>query len=128
MSAGHFFVGLGAGIAILAVPVLTLTPGSGLPQRFVDWIEGPPGASAEFGQVSSDNAAVSRPLRGYRPGDPTPAPETAPTVQARGMPTARPTPPPVPVNAPALNSLRWAGTGVIRSGGAPVLVRRAPGT
>lgn len=129
MSAGHFFVGLGAGIAILAVPVLTLTPGSTVPQHLVDWIEGPPPQAAPVAQVTGDDVASRVPLHGYQPGDPTPAPQTAPTVKPLvPKPTAvsAPTPQPV-VNAPPLSTLRWAGTGVIRSGGAPVTVRRVAG-
>ena len=129
MSAGHFFVGLGAGIAILAVPVLTLTPGSAVPQHIIEWIEGPPAQTRSGPQVVSDNAAANVPLRGYQPGDPTPAAEVAPTVKPLAVPTRQvpPTPQPV-VNAPPLNTLRWAGTGVIHSGGAPVTVRRVAGS
>jgi len=124
MSAGHFFVGLSAGVAILAVPVLMLTPGSQVPQHLIDWIEGPPPTTA----ASSDTVAVSRPLSGYQAGDPTPAPQAVPTIQPLSMPTpvARPTPQPI-VSAPPLSSLRWAGTAVIRSGGMPVYVRQIAG-
>jgi SH3-like domain-containing protein len=125
MSASHFFVGLGAGIAILAVPVAMLTPGSTVPQHIVDWIEGP---APQIAQLSTDDAAANRPLRGYQQGEPTPAADTVPTVQPRAVPTRVPPPTPQPlVNAPALSTLRWAGTGVIRATGAPVLVRQVPG-
>src|SRR5579864_8875860 len=128
MAAGHFFIGLGAGIAILAVPVLTLTPGSTVPQHIVDWIEGPPPQTAAAPKVVSDNAAANVPLRGYQPGDPTPAPEVAPTVKPLAEPTRRAAPTSQPlVDAPPLTSLRWAGTGVIHSAGAPVTVRRVAG-
>lgn len=120
MAASHFFIGLGAGIAILAVPVLSLTP-LDLPHRFVAWIEGPP-PRAQHAVV--EDAALSRPVHGYRPGDPTPTVEPAPTIKpaailatsaARHAPAAA---------QPAGSSMR---TGVIRSGGAAVAVRRAPG-
>jgi SH3-like domain-containing protein len=121
MSAGHFFIGLGAGIAILAVPVLTLTP---VPQRVVGWIEGPPPAPP---QIITDNAAAQRPVRGYQPGAPTPAtgPGAPPTLQPIAVSTPAPQ-----AQAPLPQSLadaRWARTGVIRSGGAPVYVRQQPG-
>jgi hypothetical protein len=38
MGASHFFVGMGAGIAILSVPVLTLGPGRDLPSQLSAWI------------------------------------------------------------------------------------------
>ena len=127
MSAGHFFVGLGAGIAILAVPVLTLTPGRELPQRLVAWIDGPPPREA---QVSADDAAVTRPLRGYRAGDPTPGAD-APTPPPTLSPSDRPTPSSVPTEVVSAPSAQVGGsgikTGVIRSDGAPVAVRRVAG-
>jgi SH3-like domain-containing protein len=119
MGASHFFVGLGAGIAILTVPVLALG-GTDLPQRFGSWIEGPPRQPAQ-GSV----AAISRPTHGYKPGDATPAAEAPPTVE----PALRPTP--VPQVQPAFVQPLPSGgsmrTGVIRGGGAPVFVRRAAG-
>jgi SH3-like domain-containing protein len=121
VAASHFFVGLGAGMAILALPVLTLTPAADLPHRLADWVNGPP---SQLHQAVADDAALSRPMRGYRPGDPTPAPEVVPTV---GKPGAPPTPIPpaqaVVVQPGSGTSMR---TGVIRSGGAAVPVRRAP--
>ena len=124
VAASHFFVGLGAGIAILAVPVLTLTPGAELPQRLVAWIDGPPPAVTE---ARTEDAAISRPLRGYRPGDPTPtpAPEAPPTLRPVVVPTSAPrTQPPLPQPLPSGASMR---TGVIRSGGQAVVVRRVAG-
>jgi|SRR5579859_3576975 len=122
MGASHFFVGLGAGIAILTVPVLTLGSGLDLPQRFAAWIDGPPQTT----QTGINVAAVNRPARGYQPGDPTPAPDAPPTIE----PALRPTPVPhiQPIFAQPLpqagGSMR---TGVIHAGGAPVFVRRAAG-
>jgi hypothetical protein len=88
MAASHFFVGLSAGIALLAVPVLLFTPGSGVPRQVFEWIEGPPRAV----QLTNEDAAGSRPLSGYQPGDPTPSPQAVPTIQAYGQPTPPPTP------------------------------------
>jgi SH3-like domain-containing protein len=125
MSAGHFFVGLGAGIAILSVPVMLLTPGSAAPEHLISWIMGPdPQPKA---QITTQDAAANRPQVGYRPGNPTPAPETAPpTIEPLKSARARPTPQPI-VNAPPLDTLRWQGTAVIHSGGMPVYVRRVAG-
>jgi hypothetical protein len=127
MAASHFFVGLAAGAALLTVPVLALSPGIDLPHRLVAWIDGPPAPSS-----TTNVAAVSRPIRGYVPGAPgttgndqpsvddgTPPPTLAPAAR----PTVAPARPAVAV-APPSNSLR---TGVIRGGGQPVVVRRAPG-
>ena len=109
-------------MAILAVPLLTLTPAADLPHRLGAWIDGP---SAPPPQTVAGDAALGRPMRGYRPGEPTPVPEVVPTVVKPG---ARPTPPPAAppalVPPPSGASMR---TGVIRSAGAPVPVRRAPG-
>ena len=137
MSASHFFVGLGAGIAILAVPVLTFTPGLNGPQRLVEWINGPSSAASALQAAKADDAAATRPLHGYRPGDATPV-ETAdapPTLQARA-PTATPQALAQTGQAPAgiLSILGTGGsggsplrTGVIRSGGTQVAVRRVAG-
>ena len=109
-------------MAILAVPLLTLTPAADLPHRLAAWIDG---SSPRPLQMVAGDAALGRPVRGYRPGDPTPAPEVVPTVV---KPAARTTP--LPAAQPALlqppsgTSMR---TGVIRSAGVPVPVRRAPG-
>jgi SH3-like domain-containing protein len=122
MGASHFFVGLGAGIAILTVPVLTLAPGMDLPHRFAMWIDGP---SANTQTLNA--AAASRPERGYKPGDPTPAAEAAPpTIAPVVKPTAVPTQvvPQALVLPPSGSATR---TGVIRGGGTPVFVRRAAG-
>jgi SH3-like domain-containing protein len=128
MSASHFFVGLGAGVAILTVPVLTLTPGLDVPGRLEAWINGPP---PQVAQVTSDNAAADRPLRGYRPGDPTPtpAPEAPPTLQPISL---QPTPiPPQPASVlsssvVSLQNARWSTTGVIHANGSAVYVRSVP--
>lgn len=122
MAASHFFVGLGAGIAILAVPVLTLTPGVELPHRLAAWIDGPPPQAA---QVRTDDAATNRPVRGYKPGDPTPAPDAPPVLKPAivATPTA-----PVQQSAPQPPATGASmRTGVIRSGGQPVYVRRLAG-
>ena len=125
MAASHFFVGLAAGVAILSVPVVVLTPA---PQRMLQWIEGP---STQAVQLGTEDAAANRPLRGYAPGDPTPAPQAVPTIEPPSRPTVAPTPQAVTAaqGAPNLSTdnLRWAGTGVIRSGGTPVYVRRVAG-
>jgi SH3-like domain-containing protein len=129
MAASHFFVGLGAGIAILAVPAFVFTPASSVPGHVLEWINSGPAGPLQFG---SDDAASSRPLRGFQQGAPTPtAAAAAPTVQPR-VPTALPTQAAIPAGQLAPNvgitaNLRWAGTGTIRSGGVPVAVRRVPG-
>jgi SH3-like domain-containing protein len=125
MSAGHFFVGLGAGIAILSLPVMMLMPGSTVPERVIDWIMGPDPEPKP--QIVAEDSAANRPLHGYRPGDPTPAAATAPpTIEPLSVATAAPTPAPI-VDAPPLNTLRWQSTAVIHSNGAPVYVRRVAG-
>jgi hypothetical protein len=124
VSANHFFVGLGAGIAILAVPVIALTPGRELPQQLVGWIEGPP---PQARTVKSDDAGSNRPQRGYKPGDPTPGPAGAPpTLGSVVKPTQTPAPAPQ-VQPPVMPSISSLRTGVIRSGGAPVPVHRVAG-
>jgi len=132
MAAGHFFVGLAAGVAILSVPALLFTPASSVPQHVVEWIQGPPVASLPI--TTNDDVAANRPLRGYQPGDPTPAAQAAPTTQPPTTPTALATRLPTidsgqvaPNVSAAAANLRWAGSGVIRSGGVPVWVRRAAG-
>jgi SH3-like domain-containing protein len=124
MAANHFFVGLAAGISILAVPVVVLTPA---PQRMLQWIEGP----GQPVQITTEDAAANRPVRGYLPGNPTPGPQAVPTIQPPARPTVAPTRPPAPIAQVAPNvstdNLRWAGTGVIRSSGIPVYVRRVAG-
>ena len=77
MGASHFFVGLTAGVAILAVPVLTLTPGMDLPHRFALWIDGP----SVSGGSSNALDVVSRPRSGYTPGYRTPAAASPPTLE-----------------------------------------------
>ena len=131
MAAGHFFVGLAAGVAILAVPAMLFTPASSVPQHVVEWIQGPPAASLPI--RTNEDVAANRPVRGYRPGDPTPAAQAAPTIQPPTTPTALPTRVPIasgqvgPNVLAATANLRWAGSGVIRSGGVPVSVRRVAG-
>jgi len=121
MGASHFFVGLGAGIALLTVPVLTLGPGTDLPHRFASWIDGPPPQAAQLAGA----AAVNRPTRGYKRGDPTPVAEAPPTIEPALRPTAVPQVQPALAEAPpSAGSMR---TGVIRAGGGPVYVRRAAG-
>jgi len=122
MGASHFFVGLGAGIAILTVPVLTLG-GLDMPRRLATWIDGPPPQAAQAGA----GTAISRPTHGYKPGDPTPAADAPPTVEPAPRPTPVPQAQPAVVQVqppPSSGSMR---TGVIRAGGAPVFVRRAAG-
>ena len=109
-------------MAILAVPILALTPGMDVPHRVAAWIDGPPPRAA---QVRTEDAATSRPQRGYKPGDPAPATETPPTLR----PAVAPTTPaqveqPVPQPLASGTSMR---TGVVRSGGQPVYVRRLAG-
>jgi len=126
VSAGHFFVGLGAGLAILTIPVALLNPA--LPQHIEGWINGSPPDAASL--TTTQSAAVTRPLSGYKPGDPTPTVEAPPLIQARVTPTAEPAARPAVVPsgpAPQLADLRWAGTGVIHSGGIPVYVRKVAG-
>jgi hypothetical protein len=127
MAASHFFIGLAAGLGILAVPVLVFTPGSSVPRHVVDWIQGPPAQSIQLGP--DENVAASRPARGYQAGEPTPAPQAVPTLQGVAKPTAVPTRQPVTLAQAQTNlaNVRWAGTAVIRSGGQPVAVRRVPG-
>ncbi len=112
------------GLAVLAIPTVALT---NAPQRFTEWLNTPP---IDTHQVLSDDAASSRPLRGYVAGEPTPSsPTPAPTLGALGRPESIPTRAPAPA-APAsadLSSLRWGRTGMIRSGGQPVMARRVPG-
>jgi SH3-like domain-containing protein len=130
MAASHFFIGLAAGLGILAVPVLVFTPGSSVPRHVIDWIEGPPAQTVQLGP--DDNVAASRPVRGYQAGEPTPAAQAVPTLEGLPKPTAVPTRQPAAVAQAAqlaanTANLRWAGTAVIRSGGQPVIVRRVAG-
>ena len=124
MAASHFFVGLGAGIAILVVPVLTLAPGLDVPHRLATWIDGPPSQTAQLPRT--DAAALSRPVRGYKPGDPTPAVETPPPT-LRPLVVATPAARIQQAVPPPLTSGASMRTGVIRSGGQPVYVRRLAG-
>jgi SH3-like domain-containing protein len=123
MGASHFFVGLGAGIAILTVPALTLVPGMDLPHRFATWIDG--GSVNTARTAATDLVAVSRPRSGYKPGDPTPAPETPPTIAPVVAPTVAPrAQPQVVVQPPPGSTTR---TGVVRGNGTPVFVRKVAG-
>ena len=128
MSAGHFFVGVGAGIAVLSVPALLLVPGLEVPQRLDAWMGGSVQVSAHA-TPTVELAGVTRPKRGYLPGEPTPTPPLPPpTLAAITRPTAtprpQPEPPPTGLTSRPATGLR---TGVIRSGGVAVAVRRAAG-
>lgn len=124
MAASHFFVGLGAGVALLTLPVLAFAPGLDMPGRVAAWVNGPDPTTQ---QRTANVPAVTRPVRGFVPGEPTPVEETPPpTLVAVVKPTplpARPTAPPTLAGLPA-SGVR---TGVIRSGGTPVPVRKAAG-
>jgi hypothetical protein len=129
VAATHFFVGLGAGVALLTVPVLLVAPGLDVPGHVAAWIDGPPGAT----QVATPPVA-SRPVRGYVPGEPTQGPDAPPSTLVAPLPPTPvlPAPPPLaPTPTTALLPLPTftsaIRTGVIRSGGAPVSVRRAAG-
>ena len=119
MAAAHFFVGLGAGAALLTVPLL-LAPDLNVPGRVAAFVQGPPAVA----RVEAPPGA-SRPVRGYVPGEPTPAAESPPPTLA---PIVKPTAPPAPT-VPAQQAPMRVGamqrTGVIRSGGTPVAVRTA---
>lgn len=128
MAASHFFIGLGAGVALLTIPVLVLAPGLDLPGRFEAWIEGPPPAPP-----SSSIEVPTRPVRGYVPGTtqsvdepPTPPPTLSPAVRPTEPPAAPLAATPVlgSALAPPGNGLR---TGVIRAGGSGAFVRHAAG-
>jgi SH3-like domain-containing protein len=123
MAAGHFFIGLAAGLGILAMPVLVFTPAG----HVLEWIQGSPAQTLRLGP--DDNVAASRPASGYHAGDPTPVPQAVPTLQAMARATVAPTRQPVALAQAPSNAanMRWAGTAVIRSGGAPVTVRRIAG-
>jgi SH3-like domain-containing protein len=122
VAASHFFVGLGAGLALLTLPVVALAPGSDLPGRFVAWIDGGPRTATSNAGVSS----LTRPVRGFVPGEPTPDPAAPPpTLAPAARPTAVPPPPPPTLALPPSGSAMR--TGIIRSGGRPVSVRRAAG-
>jgi SH3-like domain-containing protein len=125
MSAGHFFLGVSAGLAILSVPVVAFGPSAALdlPGRVGAWIAGPPREEPRV-QV----AGVQRPLSGYVPGEPTPTqPAAAATVVPPAKPTAAPTQTPVPIGEGAAGVPAGTRTGVIRSGGPGVWVRRSAG-
>jgi hypothetical protein len=131
VAATHFFVGLGAGVALLTVPVLLMAPGLDVPGHVVAWIDSPPSVT----QVATPVVA-SRPVRGYVPGEATQGPDAppptlvAPFTPAPALPAPQQPPPAstltaAPLPLPTLGAA--VRTGVIRSGGAPVTVRRAAG-
>lgn len=119
MAASHFFVGLGAGVALLTVPVLVFAPG--VPARVAAWLDSPPPSVA---QVQQAPAAAGRPVRGFVPGEATPGPQAPPPTLA---PQVKPTAIPRPTTAPMPTLGSMLKTGVIRSGGTPVPVRKAAG-
>lgn len=124
MAASHFFVGLGAGVALLTLPVLVLAPGIDVPGKVAGWVNGPQ-PSAQ--QATANAPALTRPVRGFVAGEPTPAQDSPPpTLVGLTKPTAQP---PQAQPTPTLAALPASGTrtGVIRSPGAPVTVRRAAG-
>jgi SH3-like domain-containing protein len=133
MAASHFFIGMGAGLAILTIPAVIAAPQMDLPQRIGAWVAGPPQSEAVRAVRGDDAAtAANRPRRGYQVGDATPTPELQPppTLQPRVI-----APPPQPAAEPqpapqAVPTLPPSGlqTGVIRSGGGgAVYVRRVAG-
>jgi hypothetical protein len=116
-------------VALLTAPVLFIAPGLDVPGHVAAWIDGPPSAT----QVPTP-AVASRPVRGYVPGEPTQGPDAPPpTLVAPLTPTPVPPAPPPPPSTPTTAPLPLptvssaVRTGVIRSGGAPVSVRRAAG-
>jgi hypothetical protein len=123
VAASHFFVGLGAGLALLTLPVLALGPGMDVPGRFAAWIDGGPRPASS---TSGATAQLTRPVRGFVPGEPTPdAAGPPPTLAPAARPTAVPPPPQPTLRLPPSGSAMR--TGIIRSGGGPVTVRRAAG-
>src|SRR5919202_6032235 len=136
MAASHFFLGVGAGLAILTIPTAVFAPQLDLPQRIGAWVAGPP-ASEGSRPSAADVASSNRPLRGYvagRASTPTPEPQAPPTLQppvAPGAASAASTGGQAAAGPPqAVPTLPPAGlrTGVIRSGGGgAVYVRRVGG-
>jgi SH3-like domain-containing protein len=138
MGASHFFLGVGAGLAILTIPTAVFAPQLDLPQRVGAWLAGPPPSEAARVVTGNEVTASNRPRRGFVAGDPTPTPELQPppTLQPRVTSQAAASsssgssslvsaqvPAAVPTLPPA--GLR---TGVIRSGGGgAVYVRRVAG-
>ena len=133
MAASHFFLGVGAGIAILTIPTVFVAPQLDVAQRIGAWVAGPPREEAPR-SLTNDLAGLNRPLRGYVTGQPTPTAEPPPTLQPRVTPEAA-TSASSSSSAPtrrveAVPTLPPAGvrTGVIRSGGGgAVYVRRVAG-
>jgi len=80
VAASYFFVGLGAGLALLTVPILVLGPGMDVPDRVAAWVNGPP---PQVEQSVASLPSVNRPVRGFVRGEPTPGPDAPP-------PTLRP--------------------------------------
>ncbi len=122
MAGYQFFVGVGAGVAMLAIPVVVFGTGPGrLADEFRAWIDGPPPAP----QV--EVAGAVRPQRGYLPGDPTPTPLPAPTVRPATIPTPRATSAPAPVVQVIPGSAVTWRAAVVRSGTGSVTVHYAAG-
>src|SRR3954447_9869367 len=134
VAASHFFVGLGAGLALLTVPILVLGPGVDAPNRVAAWVNGP---APQVDQGAGSVPSMNRPVRGFVPGEATPRPDAPPpTLSAAAKPTVsapstaarasgqQSQPQPTPLAALPSNGIR---TGVIRSGGGPVTVHRAAG-
>lgn len=128
MPESQFFVGLLAGGAMLAAPVLTLTVGSSLfeaPARTSAWIN-----ESTNGRPRMEMATVNgRPVRGYVPGAavPTQAALPLPTLQPASVPKAREVPPELaPTTAPVTTNGGWSPA-VVRTTEAGVSVRRAIG-
>jgi SH3-like domain-containing protein len=127
MSAHHFFVGVGAGVALLALPALALTPAGELPGRFIGWIEGPP--PGQVARTDTGPVIPSRPVRGYVPGadgaQPADEPTPPPTLSALGKPEPTPGASVAQIDKPAAAS--GVRTGVVHSGGQPARVRHVAG-
>src|SRR5438445_4987081 len=105
MAAGHFFLGVTAGIAILAIPTAVVAPQLDIAGKIGAWVVGP-GADARQ-TPGSELPALNRLQRGYVPGQPTPAPEAPPTLKPVDRPTPQPKPPtmppePLPTSEPAV--------------------------
>jgi hypothetical protein len=129
VGAHQFFVGLLAGLAMFALPVVLIGFGGSIldaPARLGAWID-EPGRRAEV-QVAGA-ATASRPVQGYVPGVPTAVPTAAPP------PTLQPARVPAVTNRPpaALSVRREGAPGnvwmqaMVGADGQPVPLRRAIG-
>jgi hypothetical protein len=128
MGANQFFVGVLAGLAMLAIPLTVMGFTGGIlnfPDRLAAWINEP-------GVRAPTPVGVSRPASGYVPGQPTvpPTPESLPTLKPANQPTpARigiaSAPPPNPVYTTGSNG--WAQAVVLGADGQAVPLRRAIG-